>query len=100
MVFDFDSPPDNEEEIAAAKEDARKLLRLRTKSAIYATGAFFLSCASVVPFLYGHPLHSYWEPIGKYLVLLSMGLLVPFGILAGIAINTWFYAREVEKIEE
>ncbi len=100
MIYDIESPPDSKEEIEAAKEDARKLLRLWTKRAIYATAIFFLSCTSVVPFLYGHSLHAYWESFGKYLVLLSMGLLIPFVIIVGITINTWFFVRELEKIEE
>jgi len=100
MIYDLDSPQDSKEDIAAAKEDARKLLRQRTKWAIYATVAIFLSCVSVVPFLYGYPLHTYWESFGKFFLLLSMGMLLVFVFFTGTAFNAWFFVREVEKIEE
>ncbi len=100
MVYDLDSPPDSVEEMAAAKEEAKKLLRYRTKWALYATVTFFLSCAAVVPFLMGFPLHSHWESFGKFFLLLSMTLLLPFVAHTGRAINAWFFVRDVEKIGE
>lgn len=100
MIYDMETPPASKEEIEQAKQDARRYLWVRTKRAIYAAVVFFLSCASVVPFLYGHPLHTYWESFGKYLLLVSMGVLIPFVALAGSAINAWFFVREVEKTEE
>lgn len=99
MIYDMNTPPDTKEEVAAAQQEARKLLNLWKKRSLYASGAFLLSCASVSPFLYGHPLHSYWESFGKYLVLLSMALLIPFVICVGIAINSWTYLRNLGKIE-
>lgn len=99
MIYDTNSTPDTKEEVAAAQQDARRLLRLWKKRSLYAGGALFLSCGSVVPFLYGHPLHSHWESFGKYLVLLSMALLIPFVICVGIAINSWTYLRNLGKIE-
>jgi hypothetical protein len=98
-VFNMDEPPPTEEELAEAKQDAEQHLRAWKKRALYATAAFFLSCASVSPFLYGHPLHAYWESFGKCLVLLSMALLIPFGICVGIAINSWFLQRALKKGE-
>jgi|ERR1700733_388879 hypothetical protein len=96
-IYDMDEPPVSNEELAGARQDAREYLHLWRKRAFYATAAFFLSCASVSPFLYGHPLHAYWESFGKYLVLLSMALLVPFVVCVGIAINAWFFLRNVRK---
>lgn len=87
------------EESAGAIEDAKERLGLWKTRALYATAAFFLSCASVVPFLYGHPLHSHWDSFGKYLVLLSMALLIPFAVSVGIAIDSWFFLRSVKKIQ-
>jgi hypothetical protein len=83
-----------------AKVNARRLYRTSYRKAIYATLAFFLSCCSVVPFLYGHRLHVYWDVFGKYLVLLSMALLLPCVIFNGIAVNTWIYKRNMESIQE
>jgi hypothetical protein len=99
MIYDMNSTADTKEEVVAAQQDARRLLRLWKKRSLYASGALLLSCASVSPFLYGHPLHSYWESFGKYLVLLSMALLIPFVICVGIAINSWTYLRNLGKIE-
>jgi hypothetical protein len=87
-------------ELNDAKLDARRLYRNSRRKATYATLAFLLSCCSVVPFLNGHRLHAYWEVFGKYLVLLSMALLLPFVIFNGIAVSTWIYKRNVESIRE
>jgi hypothetical protein len=62
--------------------------------------ALFLSSLSVVPFLYGHSLHSHWETTGKYLVILSMCLLSLFGGTSWLTYNFWVYAREIERTEK
>jgi hypothetical protein len=98
-IYDTDEAPLSDEELAAARRDARETLRLWKKRAAYSTAAFFLSCASVAPFLYGYPLHAYWETFGKYLVLLSMVLLLPFGICTGIAISSWMHLRDLQKLQ-
>jgi len=96
-IYNMDQPNPSKEERAGAKQDAVEYLSLWRKRALYSTAAFFLSCASVAPFLEGHSLHAYWESFGKYLVLLSMGLLLPFVICVGIAINSWFFLRALKK---
>jgi len=55
--------------------DKKKYTRLWRKRTLYSGTALFLSSASVYPFLAGHSLHGHWDSIGKYLVLMSMGLL-------------------------
>lgn len=45
----------------------------------------------------GHSLHIYWESFGKYLVLLSIVLLIPFVICMGVAINSWFFVKNLKK---
>jgi hypothetical protein len=97
IIFDMYKVPPSEEERAGAKQDAEEYLRLWRKRAIYATAAFLLSCAAVSLFLEGHPLHIYWEAFGKYLVLVSMVLLIPFVICVGVAINSWFFLRALNK---
>ena len=99
MIFDASEERDTKESVEAAKQQAQRLVRLWNRRALYAGAAFLLSCAAVYPFLAGHALHSYWEAFGKYLVLLSMFLLVPFVICVGIAINSWVYRRSLNKIE-
>jgi hypothetical protein len=99
MIFDAAEVPDTRESVEAAKRQAQRLVQLWDKRALYATAAFVLSCVAVYPFLAGHALHSHWGSFGKYLVLLSMALLIPFGICVGIAINTRMYRRSLGKIE-
>jgi hypothetical protein len=55
-IYNMHQPNPSKEEREGAKQDAVEYLRLWRKRAFYATAAFFLSCASVSPFLYGHPL--------------------------------------------
>lgn len=95
-VYKLDEPKPSKAEIAGARHDAEQYLRTWKRRALYSTAAFFLSCASVSPFLYEHPLHAYWESFGKYLVLLSMVLLIPFVITVGVAINSWFFLRNIK----
>jgi hypothetical protein len=97
MIFDECEGPPSKEEREGAKHDAEEYLQLWRKRALYATVAFFLSCASVSPFLYGRPLHAYWESFGKYLLLLTMALLIPFVACVGIAMNSWFFLRNLKK---
>jgi hypothetical protein len=86
-------------ELNDVKQSARERLRI-WKSRFLKTGVMFLlSCASVYPFLYGHSLHSHWESFGKYLVLLSMGLLLPFVYCGGITWVAGIYIRDLEKIK-
>lgn len=96
-VYNLDEPKPSREEIAGARQDAEEYLRIWKKRAIYATVAFFLSCAAVSLFLEGHPLHVYWESFGKYLVLLSMALLIPFVVCVGVAVNSWFFLHRLKK---
>jgi hypothetical protein len=87
---------DPAEEQDAAKAGARRFYRGSCRKAIYSTVAFFLSCCSVIPFLYGHSLHEYWDVLGKYLVMLSMGLLLPFLYFSATVVNAWIYKRNIE----
>jgi len=97
MMSHTDEGSFSKKELAGARQDAKEYLHLWKNRAFYATGAFFLSCASVSPFLYGHPLHAYWDSFGRYLVLLSMALLIPFVICVGVAINSWFFLCALKK---
>jgi hypothetical protein len=96
-IFDESEAPLSEEELAAVREYANERIGLWKKRSIYSGTVFFLSCASVAPFLYGHPLHAYWNSFGKYLVLLAMGLLVVFVYCAGLWYSAWMALRDVTK---
>jgi len=96
-IYDLDQPAPSKEELAGAKQDAEQDLRLWKKRALYSTLAFFLSCASVIPFSKGHSLHAYAEPFGRILVYLSMALLLPFVACVGIATSSWSFLRNLKK---
>jgi hypothetical protein len=85
-----------EDDIEEAKENARERLRIWKRRAIYSTLAFFLSCASVIPFLEGHSLHAYWY-LGKNLVLLSMGMLIPFVFCTVVLFGAYSCLRDLER---
>ena len=97
MTRNSTNVPYRRKDFTAAIHVARRSQQLQTKRAIYAAIAFALSCASVIPFSAGFPLHGYWGNFGKYLVLISMGLLVPCVVLIGIALQTWLNVRNMEK---
>lgn len=99
MIFDDAEVPDTKESVEATRQEAQRLVQLWNRRAIIATIAFFLSCGAVYPFLEGRALHSHWNSVGKYLLLLTMALLVPLVICGGIAINTRAYRRNLGKIE-
>lgn len=96
-IYDLDRASLSKKELAEAERDAVIHLRLWSRRAVYWTAAFLLSCASVIPFLYGHSLHVYWESFGKYLIFLSMALLIPCGISVTTAINSWFFLRALKE---
>lgn len=99
VLFDEDNSPLSAEERAAMIEDAQESLRGWKKRALYSTAAFLLSCASVVPFLYGYPYHAYWDSLGKCLLLLSMALLAPFLLCLAMAAQVWIDLRNLRKTE-
>jgi hypothetical protein len=83
-------------ELEELRQYARKRLSLWKKRAIYSGIAFFLSCASVYPFLYGHSLHSYWR-FGKYMLFVSFALLYPLLHCTASLWASWTGLRELEK---
>jgi hypothetical protein len=76
--------------------DERNYIRIWRKRALYSGTALLLSSASVYPFLAGHSLHGDWESIGKYLILLSMGLLLVFVYCAALWYIAWQSLHDVE----
>ncbi len=96
-IYKMDQPNPSKAERAGARKDAEDYLRVWRKRALYTTMAFVLSCASVVPFSKGQPLHAYAEPFGRILVYLTMALFVWLVISVGAAINSWFFLRALKK---
>ncbi len=52
-TYNLDQPNPSKKERAGARKDAEDYLRVWKKRALYATVAFFLSCAAVAPFSKG-----------------------------------------------
>jgi hypothetical protein len=77
-IFEADDSPSSGEELAAVRQNAEERLRFWRQRSVLSGLALLVSCLSVSMFLTGHSLHAYWESFGKYLVYLSMGLLLAF----------------------
>ena len=68
--------------------------RQMLRSALLATVIFAATVLAIIPFLEGHSLHSHWETVGKYLVLLAMAELLWFVLRWGYVWSSWQSARE------
>jgi hypothetical protein len=79
---------------------AQTKLVMFKRLAIITTFAFFLNCAAIVPFLYGHSLHNHWESIGKYLVMIEMVLLPACLFCCAGAYINWYSIRGTRKIQQ
>jgi len=91
------SASDSEEELAEAKENARRRFEVWRRRSLYSTVLLLLSCASVVPFSKGHSLHVYAEPLGRLLVYLSMGMLLVFLYCTGLFYGAWQCLRDLKS---
>jgi hypothetical protein len=90
---------DSPEELRAAQQAADGRFAIYRRRCIFATTAFVVSCAFVVPFLAGYPLHPYWDVVGKYLLLLSMALLLVFLYFTLLTFGAWQIRRNYRNIE-
>ncbi len=95
----------NREEAAEEEREDRELegriearLRRWKLGTIWLGVALSISVGSVVPFLYGYPLHGLWDAVGKKLLVLSMCLLPVFMYAAATTFNFWLYLRDIKKI--
>ncbi len=77
-------------------EDARMCVDRWKRRMIGFGAALIVSIAFVVPFLEGHFLHRYFDSFGKYLIYLSMGLMIFFVGSAAFAFNFWSYWRKLK----
>jgi hypothetical protein len=89
--------PLSKKEILEIRKRATEFLRRRRRNTVYATIAFVFSCAAVTLFFVGFPLHTYWESFGRYLLLLTTGLLPVFVVYVGLLWSAWVYRRDIER---
>jgi hypothetical protein len=87
------SREDSEEFETYAAAQLKKMLITATWAGV----ALILNIACVLPFLYGWPLHHYWDKAGKYLLLTSMAFFVWFVMRAGFVWSSWQSARETRR---
>jgi hypothetical protein len=71
----------------------RKTLR----GAVLAGSCLLLNILLVVPFLQGHFLHTYWESVGKFLLLTAMALFLWFVFKAGLVWASLQSAKETRR---
>lgn len=88
-IFEAGDSPLSEEEVIAVRQNPTARLRFWKKRSLYSAVALFLSCASVTPFTSGHFLHADWEPLGRLLVYLSMGLFLWFVYCVALLWGAW-----------
>ncbi|WP_109488000.1 hypothetical protein [Occallatibacter savannae] len=84
----------NEEAEARAAAKLKKFYIAAVVSGVL----LILTIVTIVPFLAGHSLHSRWEDIGRYLVMLAMGLLPVFMFSAALSFGLWRYSRGLRAI--
>jgi hypothetical protein len=90
-----------EEEAIQDAEEERQIEHTFKKwrlAAIVLGFAFGATCAALVPFLAGHAYHSQWDLIGKKILLLAMGLFVPWVFVTTSCLIEWNYLRSIRKI--
>jgi hypothetical protein len=89
--------PLNKSDKREVMENARERLALWKKRFLVSYGALLLGIVSVYPFLFGHSLHVYWESVGKYLLLCSMVLLLPFVYCGATTWTAWIWLRDLQN---
>ena len=96
-IFEMNEEIPSADELAAARQDARKSLSVSVKRSLYTGTALVLCCVAIVPFSKGHSLHAHAEPYGRLLVYLAMGLFLVLVICTGLVVSSWMYVRDLEK---
>jgi len=97
MFGEVANPPESEENLPVVIENARTRFRTWRLRSLYSAVGLFITCAFVVPFLYGHSLHSYWDSFGRFLILVAMALLVVLVYCTGLLWGAWLSLRDLQK---
>jgi hypothetical protein len=97
-MFDDHVPTqENDEDLAAARENAGERVRMWRVRSICAVGVFLLSCALVAPFSKGGPLHEYAEPFGRVFVYLALGSFLALTYCAALLWGAWSALRDLRR---
>ena len=81
----------------AVRQNAATRLSLWKKRSLYSAVALFLSFAPVVPLSPGDFLHAYWQPLGRFLVYLFMGLFVWFVYCVALLWGAWSALEALDR---
>jgi hypothetical protein len=73
-------------------------LRSWTIATVISFVCLLASVLSVIPFSKGHALHDRWDPIGKDLVSLAMGVFLIFMFIATITMSFASYLKTMRQI--
>jgi len=84
---------DHNHPFRTSKRRAEDRLRLWRMRGLLSIGAFVSGCALLSLFLYGHPLHRYWDSFGKYLIFVCEGLLLILLYCVGLWWAAWHTKR-------
>ena len=95
-VLDSDGPL-SDQEMLEVQQYAKERISLWRRRSIRSIVAFLLSCLGTYTSLQGHPPHEYWGAFGKYLVFVSMAMLVVFVFCRGFFYSACRALRKVEK---
>jgi len=96
MLYDMTNEPDSEEDLQAARENARNRFQLWRKRSAYSTALTLLSFAAVYPFVNGRQLSFDGEAVKQVLLLLSLGLLIATLYCAMLMWGAWQSLRELK----
>src|SRR5476649_298356 len=64
--------PSDDEHRDAVQANALVQLNLWRRRGLYSLVGFVTTCCLLFPFLDGQRWHAYWEPVGKYLIVIAM----------------------------
>jgi hypothetical protein len=84
-------------EVLEVQRYAQTSLQLWMKRCMYVGALLLLSCASVLPFSKGHSLHAHAEPFGRFLVWLTVGLVMLLTYCAIMAFVSCISLRDTLK---
>jgi drug/metabolite transporter (DMT)-like permease len=88
---------ESQRDLETEKRTVAKLRRW-TIATVISFACLLASVFSFIPFLKGHALHDRWDPLGKDLLSLAMGIFLIFMFIATITISFASYLKAIRQI--
>ena len=92
-----DNQPLSEGDLEEVRQEAHEEIEFRRRRTVTCAAVFVLACACLYPFFAGHFLHRYWDSVGKYLLLVTLGIFFALVYCASEIWVAWQALRDVEK---